>query len=429
MKEGFSFEKCRSCTSYTDVFCVSCETETEKWFCEECLKLCVQCEQHVCVKCYKDDMCCLIRPFGERTKRHFENFYQDKQKTLDRGGLFVLEHQIFYSKHFNAKWDKLRRETLQRSLLDFVQTAIFQSQKFPRIPFLLQIFPSLKIFLEDRVLRKKLLKFIHSLDANGLALLLLLSEDRKELIDLCHDVVEVGGQALDRLLLRYSLGKNGRPLFECLRNRGLLKWDCVESSRIYFLGHIEGIQWIEQNGIDVLSNRQHFANFARNASVEVLEYLIVERGMTIEYLLENRTIDRRGLTLIERLKGREEIQRIHIDKMELDFQTVAYLVSIGYNNYWKEVEDVEEDVLYAMICLGLLKYNELTDNQKIMVKKVYAPTHELKACKQMFPFMKEVRKRKIMTFLCCVRRLLPREIAWMILDFAYSPLNERGFVF
>ena len=54
---------------------------------------------------------------------------------------------------------------------------------------------------------------------------------------------------------------------------------------------------------------------------------------------------------------------------------------------------------------------------------------DLKACREMYLYMKDIRKRKIMTFLCCVRKFYPlfqKEIVWKILDNAYSPINERG---
>ena len=63
---------CLSCDFKTDLFCVSCKN----WFCEEHLNHCVVCEEAVCDNCYLEDLCCLTRPFGGKSKRHLKDLYQ-----------------------------------------------------------------------------------------------------------------------------------------------------------------------------------------------------------------------------------------------------------------------------------------------------------------------------------------------------------------
>ena len=68
------FKQCVSCFVGTDLFCVACR----KWFCESHCRHCVQCEQPVCKECYLSDLCCLVRPWKEKTEHHLKNFYENK---------------------------------------------------------------------------------------------------------------------------------------------------------------------------------------------------------------------------------------------------------------------------------------------------------------------------------------------------------------
>ena len=72
------FQTCDSsgCQNITDLLCVCCD----KWFCFRHVKTCVQCEQPVCSPCYRtEDLCCLVRPWGEKTDRLLKKIYQGKK--------------------------------------------------------------------------------------------------------------------------------------------------------------------------------------------------------------------------------------------------------------------------------------------------------------------------------------------------------------
>ena len=141
---------------------------------------------------------------------------------------------------------------------------------------------------------------------------------------------------------------------------------------------------------------------------------------------------RRGyeiLRIFHRVRGMEEVQKI--TSFYFDFHTVRFLKSIGYRfdkqNIMKS-RGLYEDSIYALICFNILKYEDLNATQKQDFEK-YVSEKDVKACKQIYPFMKGIRKRKIMTFLCCVRKLYPllqKEIIWNIIDTAYSPKEQRG---
>ena len=87
------------------------------------------------------------------------------------------------------------------------------------------------------------------------------------------------------------------------------------------------------------------------------------------------------------------------------------------------------ECISPLLCFELLKFEDLTDAQK-MVFFEYYDGEDHKVCRSMFPFFKTIRKRKIVTFLMAMKRItadkIPKQIRWKILDYAYSPLKERG---
>lgn len=154
-----------------------------------------------------------------------------------------------------------------------------------------------------------------------------------------------------------------------------------------------------------------------------------ERGLTIESLCQKRKLNVENLKEIYSLKGLQETQKINSNKIDFDFETVRYLISIGYT--FNKQEIVEKDLysveLYSLICWNILKLENFSEDEKRKLK-LCITNKDIKATKSLFPFMKEIKKRKIMTFLCCVRTKIPKEISCIILDYAYSPINERGFI-
>ena len=89
--------------------------------------------------------------------------------------------------------------------------------------------------------------------------------------------------------------------------------------------------------------------------------------------------------------------------------------------------DEEENI--AFLRFGVVKIAQLSELSAGRVKREILEK-DLKTCKEFFPFMKEIRKQKILTFFMCMRRMhkktIPREIIWMILDFAYSSFKLKA---
>lgn len=422
--EFVEFSECGvdDCSNKTDLGCVSCS----KWFCEYCMSHCVQCQQHVCSLCYKEDMCCLIRPWGEKTERHLRDLYQNK--LIDVTGTSML-HFLVSFKNKETRWNDIRKEVFERSILYFVER--FDASNFQNASHLAaKYFPRISKYVENEEARWKFLFFMEELCLKKRLLcaeILLYSKDREQLLSLLHDFIQTSA-SVRSVFIRRSLEREGEPLFDCLKRGGLLDWDTVKDQG-FRPNHAEGMKWIESNGIDVLKNESDFDNCVRKSSPEVMEYLIVEKGMRLQSFLEKtRRIDHRMLKAIYKIKGLEEIQKIDIKLISFTFDSVSFLRRIGYKFDKREI--IREKKLapiecYSLLCFDILKHKELSEAQKREFSNYVSPK-DPKSCKQMYPFMKEIRKRKIMTFLLCVRKLFPREIIWMILDHAFTPAKEKG---
>ena len=228
-------------------------------------------------------------------------------------------------------------------------------------------------------------------------------------------------------LIRCSLKIEETDLFESLRKAKLLKWSLYDNTPIH---HVSGMKWMESHGMEVANDDENFEKIARESPAHVMEYLMVEKGMTLDFMLYHvSTMDWKMLEMILRLKGLKELQSIEVSKIRVDFETVRFLKSTAYKFEEKSVlRHSDGDDIYVLMCFNLLKFKDLSEQQKRNFME-YIFGKDLKICKQMYPFMKEIRKKKIMTVILCIRKTckLQKEIIWNILDLAYSPVNERGF--
>ena len=209
----------------------------------------------------------------------------------------------------------------------------------------------------------------------------------------------------------------------------LLNWHDLDIDCVRTVGHVDAMKWIESNGIDVVNNERHFRKFACHASYEVIEYLLSDRGLEVGALWKSRLLDCTFLKIVYRTRGWEELQKVDIKRIVFDFDTVRFLRSVAYKfekSYFLK-SNLRPSSHYSLICGNVLKYSDLSEKQKSFWE-IYVELYDLRACKQMYPFMKEIRRKKIMTVILCICKTcgLQKEIIWNILDLAYSPINQRG---
>ena len=344
--EYVKFSQCgivEECRYPCDLRCVSCDF----WLCVDHVKFCVQCEQPVCFMCYKGDLCCLQRPWGEKTKRHFEEFYQNK--LVDMDGLNSLLYII--QRADGLKRMNFRNEAVERTVLHLVET--FDAVGFQHVSRLpTKRFPKISKYVENEETRLKFLKFMEEILVQNellFASIVRCSDDRDDILGLLDENIRSHFK-VKKVLIECSLEENGKLLFDALKRRGLLDWETVKTS--YPIGHVEGMKWIEQNGIDVVNSERDFFNFACYSPTEVLEYLVVEKGMTVKYMAKNAYIDLPMLKMIHKVKGLEEIQNFPVRLIWFNFDTVRFLRSIGYKFEKQAIcrKNFSGEESYSLIC-------------------------------------------------------------------------------
>ena len=416
--EFVEFEKCdrSECYRKTDVFCVSCY----KWFCGVHMKFCVQCEQPVCEECYIEDKCCLVRPWGEKTEQHLRNFYQNK--LIDKDGMTVL-------RGVSCEGNEHRNEAVKRSIAHFVDNFDASSLLSCKLEFVDDLFPRITKYVENKEDCSRMVAFMeHLLEGEGrfFGSPFQNNDVREEMfIVMDRSIRDQSSKWMQRTLIYYAM--QSKELFDSMKNKGLLDWNLVYEE--YDIGHLGACKWIEENGIDISRDEERFRRFVSSASAEVLEYLMIEKGMTVEYISKNFWCTYEMLKRINRVKGIEGIQRVDPGKLIYDFDSVRFLKSIGYKFQRSSFNHTTVvPWMYSLLFFQVLKLDDLNQDQK----NVFAgclKNGDIKVCKHMFPFLKTIRKKKIMTLLLCIRKRYPlfqKEIIWNILDYAYSPINERG---
>ena len=219
--------------------------------------------------------------------------------------------------------------------------------------------------------------------------------------------------------------RNGNELFKALERKKLL----LDFGKVHVDGvmNVEGVKWMESNGVDVVKSSKIYP------SEEVMEYLL-NRGMTIEQLKQKVKTEFTVSMLRVMLKffGVEEVKKhVKPSDMCLHFEALRLLTISGFQIEKKDVANSTFGPnLYAFLCFELLKWKDLNKRQQKEVRD-FLRTNDVKAVNHMIHLMKPVRKKKIMAVLICMKKIplsypLPKEIIWNILDYAYSPINQRG---
>ena len=416
------FGDCGVCRSLSFVFCVWCQ----KRVCRNCSRVCVQCEQECCKECYLEDLCCLVRPWGEKSENCYKELFHNK--LIDPSCALVITTTVRYDENEHL------RKALERSVVHYVDTFDAVSLCSFRLDIVRDFFPtSITKYVENEETRLKFIKFMEALFRKNSRVFTHVFANKKvkdELFSVMDKTIR-SNEIIRGMLIVLSLeSAELADLFESLKSRGLLDWNLMSYRRAIVV-NLNAMKWIEENGINVVNNASHFDQFVSMSPATIMEYLMVEKGMTLEYMSNNTFyFEHDVLKIIYRLFGLESIQKIGSEKIFFNFETVKFLRSIGFE--FKRIETTSFDEIYSLLCFKVWKCEDLDENgTKEFGHHVRNVLKDIKACKHFFPFMKDIRKRKITTFLCCVKKkkyILPKEIIWMILDNAFSPRNERGFV-
>ena len=326
--------------------------------------------------------------------------------------------------------NEYRMEAVKRTIEYYVDTFDASSLSRCKGELVRDNFPSITKYVENGKSCHEFVTFmskLYQLNHDILFYILLNNDVREDLLTVMDKSIR-SNERMQSYLISYSM--RSKDLFQSLKNRNLYDWN-VFRKKYCTVEHVDAMKWIEQNGVDVVNSKKHFNEFVKYSPSEVMEYLIDEKGVTVEYMSENIwRASRDILRMVYRLKGMEGIQNIDPTKIEYNYEEVKFLKSIGYK-FDKSICSIRSSrrLLYALICFKVLKYEDLNERQSKAFDE-YVKRTDIKACKHFYPYMKEIRKKKIMTVILCIRKtctcILQKEIIWNILDLAYSPINERG---
>ena len=384
--------KAMRCRRFTDMKCVVCD----RWFCENCCFVCVQCEQVVCKSCYQQDECCTS---PGKTTENFKQFYENK--FIESDG--VVRITVFLRGHDSH--NVFRRDVLRRSVGRFLSEGEFMT----KLPFAFVViaknFPLIAHLSEYKDDVSELVEELIENNIDLASAVLVFSDDRDQFLSIVLKSDDLWKKVSQKgWFWSYVMGtKEGEDIFIRLQQEDLLDashiplflkstTDAVFSHAVPIL-HLKGFKWYEQNGLDVLNNKRHFVTFVSLKCVEIIEYLFMEKQMTMEYFLShNVALDFRMVELILRMGGISALQNISCKNF--DFCSLKTLKCLKINGYKFDQERIGKSVralpLYHLVCLDILKFEQL-DNSQQQTLLEYVAEHDVKVCRAMFPFMKPLR--------------------------------------
>ena len=411
---------CVSCLCVTDLVCVSCEN----WFCSIHLNVCVQCQQPVCKECYLNDLCCLVRPWGEKTQLHLRGFYENNVLLLS-DVLPLSRRKLFFSQEREDACLKC----LEKVFDEMDATAFRDRGMFGGERIIASYFPRIGPLLK----KEGFVGFLKALaleNADLFASLLFHSQDRGEVIEVVKCFLTVNDnvmEAVARCAVANS-GKKGVALFRCLNGVCLLDFQKLQKS-IKHVNHIEAFKWLEANGINVLENIDHFKRYVNPYCVDIMRYLLLEKKMKTEYMLHhvNLKLREKMLQMVLEVKGAEHIRKFSVDRIFKDMGSMRVLRQCEYE--FDKQQCLEKPLvareLCSLLCYNVLSTADLQSSQKEEVK-VFVNDYDI-VCKAIFIFMKNVRKKKVLNAILCMKqRKIPTEIVWIILGEAFSGNIGKG---
>ena len=123
-------KECEFCNIRCELICVCCEVLV----CDDCCVFCVQCEQPVCEGCYEEDLCCLVRPWGEKTEKFLKDYYHNKY--VDGELSYFLGNDLKYGVEH-------RNQAIKSAIAHFVDNFDAEALTSYKSVFVKDYFPSI----------------------------------------------------------------------------------------------------------------------------------------------------------------------------------------------------------------------------------------------------------------------------------------------
>ena len=365
-----------------------------------------------------------------------QEFYQNKfvedlpLLTTLEGLNRVYDRRVTDAQAYCAK----RKEALEGTIHKFLEEGkISEGLSFGRVYdsrthlLFAQCFP--KTILQFS--KENVMAVLRQLHRQTVFFILDLSEERKRLLSMIQaEQSESEKESMMEGLCSFSITQSCNPfLFEMLLEVGAM--DVAKTSgKVH---NVQSLKWMESHGVD-FRDKEIFQTRVNHYAPSVIEYLMVEREWSIAKIMKSLkyyVIIPSILDVFVRVEGVERIKSdLKADSMWLDGRGIRLLKEAGYQfDKLAILSRAETSEICAAMVLNIVSRKDL-DYEFMHKFQRYAEVNDLKTCNVMYPFMKDIRKKKIITVFLCIRRIhgkqVPKEIVWNILDNAYSPINERG---
>ena len=319
---------------------------------------------------------------GRETEEHLKKFYGNK--IFDQEGMRQLGACNVLDK---GRWSEFRRDVVERSIVNMIHKFdLSRPSSFFNSVLAFEWFPSFEKCTEGDPGSYRFLTFMVGIGKTqpiAFSGILCSSKDPEKMLSFLENFIqEFLNEDVGSWLLHHSLYMSER-LFLWLQDRGWLDWNSIKESSVT-VGHVAAIRWCEQNGVDFSVSK----NF--EVSLETMEYIMSKEILQIEYIERPEVCK-----LMLKLKGLEAVQeKFHSSQITFDFDTVKLLRSAGYRFDKREIlkTDLKGHECYGLMCFDVLKYEDLKPFHSMRnAFEKYTKQNDLKACTQMYPFMKEVR--------------------------------------
>ena len=432
-----TFKYC-SCTCRTDLNCVVCQT----YVCETCFELCCLCGEAVCFNCHRQDLCC-EKPNGS-TIRAMTRFYTGG--LVDQNGFETLAYLCYSGQSRNQDYINLRKSVARKNVEVCVQSGIMPPVGKHGVKLFGECFPSITAKNEKKLMSYLKQHMTNNDESDLIAFVLMFSRERERILsyDGMDDFLQSNG-AYHKCTIHAACDVEGLELFETLKDKHLLKFDAL-SKRTNQIKHLKALQWFEQcsGSVDVWKNQLNFDV----GNVEILSHLLEHNFIDVELLVSNaRKLEVEVLEFLLK-QGKmspEALSKIPLYKLSIDLETGMYLPhvfifflmwtvkllnSVAYKferDMLLKSSHLDACALYALVYCNVFSIADLRQDDRSAVIK-HAVTRDVEFSANTLHLMKVVRKRKVRTFLLCLKRYnkrLPKDIVVMLVNLWFKPRKKQ----
>ena len=312
---------------------------------------------------------------------------------------------------------RLENEDVE-SVCDFLQ----QISRIESNELLGTIFPSV-----DEISKELLIEITEA--TTLIPFILVHRNDRDKMIGMLKDTITEHHDRHEEVLLCAFIMPEGGALVNSLEKYDLLKIPRrMQRGRQMVVENVDALKWLASKGRDVVRS-----DICMTFQTPVVEWLL-QNGLSLKMLLEGLRncetfVDLEMMKVILRQISWEEIvEHLPLDMVWWDIETVELMKNHGFVFDEQRASNIDfsgkEEQLYALLYCNVLKYDKLDMAKRGQLRR-HIRNNDVKISKHTLHLMKPVRKKKMITFIMCVRRVcgqnFPKDLILTILDNCFSP--------